>query len=261
MKKYRLASYVGMAAAALAFTGCALDEGAGEGDFNEQIVNANPWDEAPDFVKDSLVIVRGSGTCSGTIIDSRHILTAEHCVRGSTNNPTSFRVEFGDGSQETVWAVLAHNSADIAVLTINGIPASSNQKPIKVHTPSQGSITSGDRVIIAGAGRTSSTSFDSGTRRWGKIAFDSWVGDYTLSDSAGNVYNYTSGLRFEPEACVGDDPACSNVCNGDSGGPVYQWRPADGWGVIGVNSGAVCDGPGAMMFAADARAWRDFIVN
>jgi secreted trypsin-like serine protease len=60
---------------------------------------------------------------------------------------------------------------------------------------------------------------------------------------------------------VGTDPACSNVCPGDSGGPVYQWRSADGWGVIGVNSGSTCSSAGAFMIAGDARAWRDWILN
>lgn len=262
MKTNRLIPFLGAAAVALTLGACAIEEAPDETEIFEHISNASDWASAPDFVKNSLVKVMYPGSiCSGTIIDVNRILTAEHCVRDRSDKPNDFWIEFGDGSIDRVQAIKSHPSADIAVMWINQVPASSGQVPIKVHAALQGSIVSGDRVIIAGAGRTSSTGpSDAGVRRWGKIEFSTYLGDYTLNGNDGTIFSYSSGMRFEPETCVGDDPACANVCPGDSGGPVYQWRPVDGWGVIGVNSGSVCDGPNARMIAADARAWKDYIT-
>jgi hypothetical protein len=56
-----------------------------------------------------------NGTCSGTLI--------------------SHKVVFDNNVEQTVWAIKTHPTADLAVLTISGIPAGSAQAPIKIHTP------------------------------------------------------------------------------------------------------------------------------
>ena len=227
------------------------------------IFNPRDISSAPDFVRNSLVLVSipllGSA-CSGTIVAPRKILTAAHCVP-SNSQPSNFQIVFGDGSRRTPTALKRNSRADIAVLTIDSIPASSRQSPVKVHGELVGSIQPGFRVIIAGVGDTIRGRNDAGIRRWGKTVFNRFVGNY----QAASGESYSSGLFFTPDAaCSGSDPACANACSGDSGGPVYQFRPNDGWGVIGVMSTGNCEGPSSdqrRMTAADARSWVNWIFN
>jgi hypothetical protein len=263
----KLARWLTAGALALSLAGChtpETDPATPEpvGTTSGSLTNARPWTDAPLFVKQSLVYFKygTNGTCSGTLISNTKVVTAKHCVTSS--NPTSHKVVFDNNVEQTVWAIKTHPTADLAVLTINGIPAGSAQAPIKIHTP--GSLVAGNRVIIAGAGRTSYGTTNERTRRWGKTVFREDLGNY-FAFTGGTYVEYTNGLRFAPDVpCSGTDPACSNGCPGDSGGPMYQYRGTDGWGLIAVHSTATCDDPDPTLLrttSGDARAHRSWILQ
>ncbi len=248
---------------ALPLAGCAGEETADAGRSEDEIVNAKPIDQAPDIVERSTVrlTTANGGLCSGTIVGFNRVVTAKHCVVSS--NPLAHTVHFSDFSSRTVGAIKTHPTADVAVLVLNGgVPFNSGQAPALVHGPRQGSIAEGARVVIAGFGITGAGNQDtSSTVRFGKVKFDRFLGNYSFADGS----SFSSGLQFSPESCSGTDPACSVTCSGDSGGPVFQFRPGEGFGLIGVTSGGTCDGLlgtgfGARMIAADARSLINFIL-
>lgn len=261
-RRRRLAPLV-VLGVALPLAGCAGQDAADVGRGEDEVVNAKPIDQAPDIVERSTVRLTtpNGGLCSGTIVGFNRVVTAKHCVVSS--NPLGHTVHFSDFSSQTAGAIKTHPTADVAVLVLNGgVPFSSGQAPALVHGPRQASIGAGDRVVIAGFGITGAGRNDaSNFVRFGKVKFERFVGNYTFADGS----SFSSGLQFSPESCRGDDPACSVTCSGDSGGPVYQFRPGEGFGLIGVTSGGTCDGLlgtgfGARMIAADARSLIDFIL-
>lgn len=261
---------VGLVHCSAETAGAELDPGASE----ESISNSKPIDAAPEIVlRSTITYVRPDGSeCSGTVVGLNRIVTAKHCVEA--NNPSGHRVRFTSEQSPSVLyiqagAIKTHPTADVAVMKlVSLVPARAREKVARVHSPRQGSIQRGDRVIIAGFGDTCETgpACTGKPLRWGKTKFDRWVGDYRFRlDTFPLMGTYSHGLQFAPEACTGNDPACSNICPGDSGGPVYQWRPGEGWGLIGVNSVSTCDGVAgtgilSSMVAADARALVDFIL-
>jgi Trypsin len=261
-RRHRLMPLVALGVA-LPLAGCAGEDGADTGRGTDEIVNPKPIDQAPDIVERSTVRVStpGGGLCSGTLVGFNRVVTAKHCVVSS--NPLAHTVHFSDFSSQTAGAIKTHPTADIAVLVLNGgVPFSSGQAPALVHGPRQGSIAAGDRVVVAGFGITGAGRQDTSVFvRFGKVKFDRFLGNYRFADGS----SFSSGLQFSPESCSGSDPACSVTCSGDSGGPVFQFRPGEGFGLIGVTSGGTCDGLlgtgfGARMIAADARSFVDFIL-
>jgi hypothetical protein len=239
-------------------------DGADESAVDDAIVNARPIDGAVPIARQSTVLVATvDGECSGTLVGINRVVTAKHCVQA--NLPARHSVRFTREQSPQVFyisvgAIKTHPTADVAVLRlVRSVPLGSDQRVAPILSPRQGSIQKGDRVVIAGFGCTQREGCSPGQPlRWGKTTFDSWVGQFRSGSTT-----YSHGLRFVPEACRGDDPACSSMCKGDSGGPYFQWRRGDGWGLLAVHSSGNCGGlggVGASTHATDARALSDFIL-
>jgi Trypsin len=215
---------------------------------------SNPIDAVPEFVAHSVVQVRSGATlCSGVLIAQNRVATGAHCVRAHDTPLVGFGTAFG--VQATV--LRRHPTADLAVLLLPW-NAPGPYAPVKIHTLDPSEPMPGHRILIAGFGVTANGASDWLTLRAGKTVFRSPSPNYAYEGGT-----YADGFRFSPDTCSKEDPACSNFCAGDSGGPVFHWRKASGWGVIGIQSATTCrgrwgSGLGAFGLAANlpaARTW------
>jgi secreted trypsin-like serine protease len=171
-----------------------------------------PGDET---VAPHVVLISGTaGVCSGVAIASDLVLTAAHCVAKSGNYKLSVR----DGNRMTtreVESTAAHpqfaprdDAPDVAVVKLAAkpppkltpVPFSDRRAPIAV----------GDRFIVAGFGLT-----DPANRRSaGKLRMATLV--------ATNRPN-TQIINLVDPNTLGEKSGLG-VCNGDSGGPVFEQR-------------------------------------
>lgn len=155
-----------------------------------------------------LVYMDGVGTCTGTMVSDKVILTARHCVllEGGTEVPaTDLYLFWGTAPQngDTPTPVVSyeyHPNADIAVLELS---APGPTTPIVMNTMNLDPYV-GEPVRVAGYGVTAENNTDSGTKRVGMTA----MFDALLNTELGQVM------------LIGNEG--SQTCYGDSGGPAFM---------------------------------------
>jgi hypothetical protein len=152
-----------------------------------------------------------AGSCSGTIIGPRAVLTAAHCLDGSV---TEVRVWLGVGPEYTATSFAYHPrfetgslQFDVGVVLLGeDLP----RAPASLLTSRAGQV--GETAILAGFGRDE----NSVTTR--------------LRAGSTIVSNVTS-TRLETKYA----PPSSSICSGDSGGPIFL--SAGGvWSIAGISS-------------------------
>ncbi|MBM4358244.1 MAG: trypsin-like serine protease [Deltaproteobacteria bacterium] len=169
------------------------------GAVEDAIVNGESYTGSPATVYIDL----GGGSCTGTLITPRVVLTAKHCTNGVPTS--SISVFFGsDANGQGTWIDAAHDEVyakgaeggpwDLALITLKS-PGPVTPVPVNEKDPKQ---FIGMQVHLVGFGVTGEYSSDSGKKRHG----------------------YSTLVSVEP-GLVYTSVKPSSTCYGDSGGPNF----------------------------------------
>lgn len=222
-----LLSAAATAAATLGSTAAAAD--TADDPVNPYIIGGNDATEDYPFITALLDSADGSQFCGGSLIKADYVLTAAHCVEGSTPDQVDLRIGSHDRTQggEEIGAseITIHpdyqGTHDIALIKLES-PAQA--EPIQLGTAASTEVGTKSRIL--GWGQTTPTpGGDGGSDTLQEL-------DVSVVDPAGCE---GGGIDAETELCTENPNGDSGACYGDSGGPQIA-KEDEKWVLIGDTS-------------------------
>jgi len=176
------------------------------------------------------------GSCGGTLLDSRHVLTAAHCI--GSKNPAQITISAGLHNKKnsetetrqvkTVESIFMHPGYDAEKLT-NDLTILRLSQPVQFNQYVQPACLPGpdpqpdSDVVLIG---------------WGAETFNG-AAYHQLKQTkvkvVGNCNRFWQQVDEEKQICVGHTVTGDSACQGDSGGPMLQQHNGQ-WVVEGVAS-------------------------
>ncbi|XP_002722389.4 chymotrypsin-C [Oryctolagus cuniculus] len=203
-----------------------------------------PWQVSLQYLKDDT----WRHTCGGTLISTKHVLTAAHCI----SNTLTYRVALGKNSlveeDEAGSVVVGVDSIYVhekwnSFLVSNDIALIKLAEPVELSDtiqeaclPEEGSLLPHDYpCYVTGWGRLWTN---------GPIADDLQQGLQPVVDHATcSRWDWWSFRVRKTMVCAGGDGVIS-ACNGDSGGPLNCQTETGTWevrGIVSFGSGLSCN--------------------
>lgn len=261
-------AYALLASVAALAVGCADDSANSRGsDSDYRIVGGSPTNISEVPWQISLQTTGGFPFCGGSIIDEEWILTASHCVDGSS--ASSMRVvagitQIGSGGQtrsvsEVIMFpgyVTPEQGKDAALLHLSSpLTLGSTVQAIEVATQADASFFApGDIALVSGWGTTSSGGSASNVLRSVNVPI---VSNATAQSAYG-----PSGITITSDQLgAADSDGGEDACQGDSGGPLVVDGP-NGPLLVGVVSwGFGCADPDFPGMYGRVSSFTDFIES